>query len=120
MKSPNCGNVTVAMPGHHLNYFFPYSGDVAHYETSLTRAFFALVGLSPLVHEHVIETIRQANQDLPRFIDLRPESSSLALEVSSIDRAVSYTHLDVYKRQGIYRATARLAPRSVAIRCKSA
>jgi hypothetical protein len=86
VKSPNCGNVTVAMPGHHLNYFFPYSGDVAHYETSLTRAFFALVGLSPLVHEHVIETIRQANQDLPRFIDLRPESSSLALEVSSIDR----------------------------------
>jgi hypothetical protein len=71
----------------HLNYFFPYSGDVAQFEISLTRAFFALLNLCPVVHAHLIEMVRERNSELPAFFDLQPQSFGLALEVSSLDAA---------------------------------
>jgi len=72
---------------HYLNYFFPYSGDIAHFEISLTRAFFALLNLCPAVHAHLIEMVRDRNSELPAFFDLQPQSFGLALEVSSLDAA---------------------------------
>lgn len=72
------------MPERYLNYFFPYSGEVGHFETSLTRAYFALLNLCPVVHAHFIETVRESNRALPPFIDLQPQSSRLSLEVSNL------------------------------------
>jgi len=73
------------MSERHLNYFFPYSGDVGHFETSLTRGFFALLNLSPVVHAHFVNTVREINSALPTFMDLQPQTSRLALEVSNLD-----------------------------------
>jgi len=72
------------MSERRLNYFFPYSGDVGHFETSLTRAFLALLNLSPLVHAYFVSLVREKNPALPTFMELQPQFFRLALEVSSM------------------------------------
>jgi len=74
----------ILMSERRLNYFFPYSGDVGHYETSLTRAYFALLNLCPVVHAHFVSMVREKNPALPPFIELQPQSFGVALEVSSV------------------------------------
>lgn len=72
------------MPQHHLNYFFPYTGDVSHFETSLTRAFFALVNLCPVVHAQLLNMVREQVKDFPSFFDLHEHSFNLeASEITS-------------------------------------
>jgi hypothetical protein len=72
------------MSERRINYFFPYAGDVGHFETSLTRAFLALLNLSPLVHAYFASLVREKNPALPSFIELQPQSFRLGLEVSSM------------------------------------
>ena len=80
------------MANTHLNYFFPYSGDVGHFETSLTRAFFTLLNLSPVLHAHLIGMIRDQAPalPLPSFFDLQPESFRLDLELGSQNPSCEY------------------------------
>jgi hypothetical protein len=62
------------MSQRRLNYFFPYAGDVGHFETSLTRAFLALLNLSSVVHSHFVSLVREKNPALPAFTELQRKS----------------------------------------------
>jgi len=73
------------MSQHYLNYFFPYTGDVSHHETSLTRAVFALLRLCPVAHAQLVHMVREQIENFPAFIDL--QGCSITLEETKAIRS---------------------------------
>ena len=68
----------------HLNYFCPYENQRPDSENALTRAFLALLRLSPTVHEAFLEEIRAQQRSLGMNENVLP----LLAEIWSDDASI--------------------------------
>ena len=55
-------------------------------------------------NERLIPTVKRVYENVPYYRRLMEEKNVTPADIRTIDDPVSYTHLDVYKRQSMFRA----------------